>query len=127
MFIFPGLFLISIGFGGWAATVRPYRPWGAAAFLAGVLFGLGHWHVRKRHVAAWKIAKNPQLVYWAHAVDRHGYFSEEESRECPRLLLHTRDGSELEGDLPRPEMRAFTAWLTASNPAVRWGAYDSFR
>jgi hypothetical protein len=125
MFIFPALFLISAGFGGWALTVPQYRPWGATGFLAAVLFGLGRWHVRKRHVAAWKIADNPHLVYWAHAIDRQGYFSEADSRECPRLLLHTRDGAVLEVDLPRPEMRAFTAWLTESNPTVRWGPYDS--
>ena len=46
----------------------------------------------QRHTSAWKIAENPQIVYWGHST----YQTDKPLNESIHLKLHLRDGTELE-------------------------------
>ena len=85
---------------------------------------LGMQHVRARHISAWKVFENPQIVYWAHSTTRHQHLADEAIRDCRLLTLHLRDGRQFEVGLPPAEMRNFIDWLTERNPSVQWSAFD---
>jgi hypothetical protein len=98
--------------------------WAALAFLlvmACVLLGI---HVSRRYLVAWKVATNPQWVYWAHATPGFDRSLDAPLSDCSHLTLHLRDGSFLQIDLPPISINELVAWLTEHNPSVRCGRYD---
>ena len=135
LIIFAALWFASIIACSLMVSIPARRPWAAAIFLVGIFAALGRAHVRKRHIAARKVAFDPWLVYWAHPIlglrkdprDPRpvGVFSSEPILDCTVLTLHLRDGTHCEVSLPNPEMHAFLAWLREKNPTARLGAYDA--
>jgi hypothetical protein len=123
--IFGTLALVLPVFAG-ISLVLGRGAWTLAAFLAGLLFALGFYHVTQREASARSIAENPQLVFWAHPTvirpQNRWLFAFARLRF---LMLHLRDGRQFEAGLPPDEMSAFISWLTEHNPDMRMGTYDN--
>jgi len=91
--------------------------------MAAILFAMGMNHVRNRYIAARKVSDNPQLVYWAQPTT-NAHTAVGKANDCKILILHLRDGTQIEVGLPPAEMRKCIEWLTVQNPSIRLGAYD---
>ena len=125
LILFPILWIAVAVFGGIMGVKPGHRVWAVAALPFCVLIGLAGHQVRRRHISAWKVSKNPRIVYWAHPTTVRERLSEEEIGDCKLLMLHLRDGWDLEVNFPQTDMREFIAWLKEENPSMRWGPYDS--
>jgi hypothetical protein len=122
--LFQVLWLAASGLSGWALVSPGRRYLAIPGLSAAVLFVLAGTLVRRRYSSALKVAQNPQLVYWAHPIDRTGHIASNSLDDCRDLSLHLRDGRQFEVDLPSQDMRSFVAWLKEQNPSVRLGSYD---
>lgn len=123
--LFRILWLSSIGLTGLALLLPEHRYLAIGIFPLAILFALGMEHVSKRHISAWKVSKDPNLVYWVHPTSKHESAINDSMEDCKSLTLHLRDGCQFEVDLPPSDIRTFLAWLKEENPAVRWGNYDA--
>lgn len=124
LIIFSTLRLISIVFCVFAFMTDGLRPWAALSFIASVIFMLSVNHVQKRAIAAEKVSRDPQIVYWAHPTTAHEPLSSNSIHECRLLMLHLRDATQLEVNLPLKQMHSFITWLEEHNSTIRWGSYD---
>jgi len=118
------LWFVSVAFGGVMLVTPGRRCWAVVGLLMGILSGLAGRHVRERYISVRKVSENPQIVYWAHPSRPFERLSNEKIEECKQLILHLKDGTQVEVDLPPAEMGEFIAWLKENNPSIRWGPYD---
>ena len=126
MIIFGTLRLVSFLVVVVALPMHFYPAWVVAGIFAYGLFTVGSHHVRNWYVSARKVSENPQLVYWAHPTTVRQHLSSDSIQNCRLLTLHLRDGTQFEvgAQMSQKEMRSFIAWLSESNPSIRWGFYD---
>jgi hypothetical protein len=52
-------------------------------------------HVGRRYISAWKVAENPQIVYWGHSINQQGQATDLVVTESNKLKLHLKDGTQL--------------------------------
>lgn len=125
--IYGTLFLVSAIASGLAILIPGYRAWAAVLFLSGFVCGMGAWHVGGRQRTAWKVRTNPRVVYWAHLTGTRtfgGLSAKLLTAELGSLVVHLRDGSQLDIDLPPKDLEEILAWLKEENPFLRCGPYD---
>lgn len=127
--LFRILYLASAVVAGVALIVPGGCPWAIAAFAAGILFYFFWSEAGKHGLNAQNVCQNPQLVYWVHPVAypvlQRNLFRRSAENRRQYMLLHLRDGTELEVTLLPDQMEMFIDWLTERNPSVRIGDYDN--
>jgi hypothetical protein len=99
-------------------------PWAIIALLASFLCIAAWVSIRQKCVAAWEIAKNPQLVFWAHSREVSPQVARYYRMSNPNILtLHLRDGKRCEFIIPADSVVKFADWLKDQNQSVCWDAY----
>src|ERR1700728_1605910 len=94
--IFHSLSLFFVACFGVAIIFREIS-WAITAFLLSLACRLTFiLHVGPRYISAWKVAENPQIVYWGHAAGYQGQAADLNVEESNKLNLHLKDGKQLE-------------------------------
>ena len=119
--IMVALFLVLAIAGGLTFLLPGYRGWAAFFWLSDSLCLMGRWHVGARYMAAVQVCSNPQIVYWVHSGTPmlpmlRGWLG--------TLMLHLRDGTQLEIEVPPKNLEEVIAWLKEKNPSLRCGPYE---
>jgi len=133
--IFHSLYLVFCGCAGGAIFAglffHGWIPWAIAAFIMGLVCRLTVLlSVGRKYISAWKVAENPQIVYWAHSLDGQGRAVGKPVTESKNIRLHLKDGTQLEVEAVRgtgtsqEQLREIISWLRQRNPSIRWGDYD---
>jgi hypothetical protein len=125
MVIFPTLCIAAMVTGGFCMTSRHRVPWLITAWLLATCLLLAYRHVRIRHYIGRQVSNNPGLVYWAHTSSSQDPSPDVDVSNSTLIVLHLRNGTQLEVGLPIDEMRTLITWLRIRNPSIRWGSYDS--
>ncbi len=119
-----GAFIAGMGFHGWI-------PWAIVAFIMSLVCRLtALLPVGRKYISAWKVAENPQIVYWAHSLDGQGRAVDESVTESKNIRLHLKDGTQLAIEAVRgtgisqEQLREVISWLRQRNASIRWGNYD---
>ena len=115
--ICAAFFLISIV--GLAVSIFYRHTWGGiSAFVVCVASKAGAMLLHQKVSLAYRISREPQLVYWAHPCRSFviGY-------SCI-FTLHSRTGQALELATSHEEASRIATWLRQHNPAIRVGNYD---
>lgn len=124
--IFPTLCIVAIAAGVFCMVSRNHGAWIVTAWLLATCLLLAYRHVRIRHYLALQVSQHPDLVFWAHASSRHGPCPDAEISESQLIVLHLRNGHQLEaGGLQAADTRILHSWLREKNPSIRLGQYDS--
>ena len=105
--------------------------WAIAAFIMGLVCRLSVvLSVGRKYISAWKVAENPQIIYWAHSLDGQGRAIDKPVTESKNIRLHLKDGTQLEVAAVRgtgtsqEQLREIISWLRQRNPSIRWGNFD---
>jgi hypothetical protein len=129
--LFHSLYLILLGCAGGALVCHLGISWAIAAFILclvcrlTVLLSIG-----RKYISACNVAENPQIVYWGHSMDRQGRAIDTPVTESKNILLHLKDGTQVEVEAVRgtgvsqTQLREIIFWLRQRNPSIRWGDYD---
>ena len=129
--IFHSLFLVFLGCACGALIFHWGFSWVIAAFIMSLVCRLTVLlSVGRKYISAWKVAENPQIVYWAHSLDGQGRAIDKHVKESKNIRLHLKDGTQLEVEAVRgtgtsqEQLREIISWLRQRNPSIRWGDYD---
>jgi hypothetical protein len=129
--IFKSLKLVFLGCAVGVFIFHGGIAWVITSFILGLVCELtALLHVGRRYISAWKVAENPQIVFWGHSVDRQGQATDKPVIDSKNLKLHLRDGTQLEVEavsgtgMSQEQLRDIILWLRQRNPSMRWGDYD---
>jgi hypothetical protein len=130
--IFNSLYYVFLGCACAALIFHWGISWAITAFILGLVCRLTFLlSVGRRYISAWKVAENPQIVYWAHSLDGQGRAIVEPVAESKNIRLHLKDGTQLAVEAVRgtgtshEQLREIISWLRQCNPSIRWGDYDN--
>jgi hypothetical protein len=130
--IFHSLHLVFAGCAGGALFFHGGIPWAVTAFVLSVACKLtAALHIGRRYICAWKVAENPQIVYWAHSADGHEQAIDRLVTESLSITLHLNDGTQLDVSAVRgtgtsqAELQDIVSWLMKKNPSMRWGVFNN--
>jgi len=126
--VFHSLFLVFLGCGCAAVIFHWGISWVITAFNVSLVCRLTVLlSVGRKYISAWKVAENPQIVYWAHSLDGQGRAIDTPVSESKNIILHLKDGTPLEVEAVRgtgtsqEQLREIISWLRQRNPSIRWG------
>ena len=127
-------FSLSLVFGACACAALVFHwgiSWAISAFIMSLVCRLTLvLSVGRKYVSAWKVAENPEIVYWAHSLDGQGRAIDKPLSESKNVRLHLKDGTQLEVEAVRgtgttqDQLREVISWLSRCSPSTRLGNYD---
>lgn len=129
--IFQSLYFIFLGCACATLIFHWGISWAITAFIMSLVCRLTVLlSVGRQYISAWKVAENPQIVYWAHSLDGQGRAIDTLVTESKNIRLHLKDGTQLAVEAVRgtgisqEQLREIISWLQQRNPSIRWGNYD---